>query len=221
MTIKSYVLRAGRLSQRQKLGLEKYLEHYCLPIDGKPWDLYEIFQRQAPTRVEIGFGMGASLLTMAQEHPEINFIGIEVHRAGIGALAANLYELQLNNVRIVVGDAVSVFTTQLLSASVDGVQIFFPDPWPKQKHHKRRLIQENFVILISQALRINGFLHCATDWQNYAEHILQVLAAESTFKNQSINGNYCERPVMRPLTKFEQRGKLLGHNVWDLIFYKL
>lgn len=219
-TIKSFVLRAGRVSKRQQQALEKDLPRYELVINEEPWDLKAIFAREANTVVEIGFGMGASLIAMAQRQPEINFIGIEVHRAGIGSLVADLRDHNINNVRVVVGDAVEIFKSQLADVSLAGVQIFFPDPWHKKKHHKRRLIQPDFVRLVAQRLKKGGFLHCATDWQDYAEQIQSVLTAESSLSNSQDDGGFSPRPETRPLTKFEQRGQRLGHEVWDLIYIK-
>ena len=219
--IKSYVLRAGRISPRQQKGLDEYLQAYELPIQSEPWCFQTLFGRTAPIVLEIGFGMGASLLTMARERPEVNFLGIEVHRAGIGALAADLHEAQLNHVRIACFDACELFKNCLHDDSLDGVQIFFPDPWPKKRHHKRRLIQADFVNLLAQKLKVGGFLHCATDWAEYAEHMLDVLSHEPLLVNQEKNGAFAERPAARPLTKFEQRGFNLGHKVFDLIFVKI
>ena len=219
--IKSYVLRAGRLSPRQERGLQVWLANYLLPSEEMVWDIPAIFGREADTIVEIGFGMGASLLVMARDNPDINFIGIEVHRAGIGSLAADLHDAGLTNVRIAPVDAVAVFQHQIKRDSLAGIQIFFPDPWPKARHHKRRLIQTEFIKQLVVALKPGGFIHCATDWENYAEHMLAVLSAEPALCNQSIQPDgFSPRPARRPLTKFEHRGQLLGHGVWDLIFCK-
>lgn len=217
-TVKSFVLRAGRTSNRQQEGLDRWLPHYKL--ENEIWDLAGIFKRQAKTVVEIGFGMGASLLAMAKAQPEVNFIGIEVHRAGIGSLAADLHEHGLNNVRIANEDAVEVFRQNLSDNCLAGIQIFFPDPWPKKRHHKRRLIQPDFIKLITPKLAASGFLHCATDWQEYAEHMQGVLNNEADLVNQQNDGGYAPRPATRPLTKFESRGQRLGHGVWDLIYLK-
>ena len=217
-TIKSYVLRAGRISNRQQQALQNYLPLYELQKQDTPWNLADVFGRQAHTIIEIGFGMGGSLLEMAKAQPEANFLGIEVHRAGIGSLAADIHEHQLANVRIAAFDAVELFKNCIADETLTGVQIFFPDPWPKKKHHKRRLIQPEFVSLISQKIQKGGFIHCATDWQDYAEHILDVLTAAPGLKNIAIEGGYCPKPDTRPHTKFEQRGNKLGHNVWDLMF---
>jgi tRNA (guanine-N7-)-methyltransferase len=218
--IKSYVLRAGRVSSRQQQGLECWLSEYQLSLGAAPWCLDTEFGRRAETVVEIGFGMGSSLLTMALEHPHINYIGIEVHQAGVGSLAADLHDKGLGNVKIVAEDAVTVFQSQFNDHALDGVQIFFPDPWHKKRHHKRRLIQPDLVQLLAQKVKKNGFIHCATDWQDYAEQMLAVFSAEPSLSNQQESGGYSPRPATRPCTKFEQRGARLGHGVWDLIFIK-
>ncbi|WP_298622672.1 tRNA (guanosine(46)-N7)-methyltransferase TrmB [uncultured Legionella sp.] len=218
--IKSYVLRAGRVSNRQQQGLDLWLKDYELPMDSSHWDLAHIFNRTAETVVEIGFGMGTSLCTMASNSPQTNYVGIEVHKAGVGSLVADLHDRQLTNVRIAAYDAVEVFQTKLAAESLSGVQIFFPDPWHKKRHHKRRLIQPEFIALLVQKIKKDGFIHCATDWQEYAEHILEVLSAIPDLKNVQSEGGYSPKPESRPLTKFEQRGERLGHGVWDLIFIK-
>ncbi|BCA94163.1 tRNA (guanine-N(7)-)-methyltransferase [Legionella antarctica] len=218
--IKSYVLRAGRVSNRQQQGLDLWLKDYELVICDEPWSFLKEFGRTAETVVEIGFGMGTSLLRMAKDNPQLNYIGIEVHQAGVGSLVADLREYQLSNVRIVAHDAVEVFQTQLEDNSLGGVQIFFPDPWHKKRHHKRRLIQPDFIHLLVKKIKQGGFIHCATDWQGYAEHMLEVLSEEQALDNQQLTGGYSPRPESRPLTKFEQRGERLGHGVWDLIFIK-
>lgn len=218
--IKSYVLRAGRVSNRQQQGLDLWIKDYELAMTGTPWNLTEEFGRAADVVVEIGFGMGTSLLTMAQNNPELNYIGIEVHQAGVGSLAADLHDHQVSNVRIVAHDAVEAFRTQIADNSLTGVQIFFPDPWHKKRHHKRRLIQAEFIQLLTSKIKQGGFIHCATDWQEYAEHMLEVLSAESTLHNSQSEGGYTPKPESRPLTKFEQRGERLGHGVWDLVFIK-
>ncbi|CDZ76760.1 tRNA (guanine-N(7)-)-methyltransferase [Legionella massiliensis] len=220
-TIKSFVIRAGRISNRQQQALDQDLHRYELLINNNPWDLHAIFARDADTVVEIGFGMGASLIAMAQQQPEVNFIGIEVHRAGIGSLVADLRDNNINNVRIVAGDAVEVFKHQLTDGALAGIQIFFPDPWHKKRHNKRRLIQPEFVRLLIQRLKSGGFIHCATDWQDYAEHMQAVLAAEANLLNTQPDGGFSPRPETRPLTKFEQRGQRLGHGVWDLIYTRV
>ncbi|PJD95887.1 MAG: tRNA (guanosine(46)-N7)-methyltransferase TrmB [Legionella sp.] len=218
--IKSYVLRAGRVSNRQQQGLDQWLKEYELPLNHAPWNYAEFFGRTSDVIVEIGFGMGHSLLTMAKENPHLDYIGIEVHKAGVGSLVADVHEQQVSNIRIIAHDAVEVFQTQLADHSLGGVQIFFPDPWHKKRHHKRRLIQPAFIHLLAQKIKPGGFIHCATDWQDYAEHMLDVLSHEPLLHNQQQQGGYSPRPASRPLTKFEQRGERLGHGVWDLLFIK-
>lgn len=218
--IKSYVLRTGRVSNRQQQGLDLWLKDYELIMSDSPWCFSKEFGRAADTLVEIGFGMGTSLFNMATDNPRLNYIGIEVHKAGIGSLVADLHDHQLSNIRVVTHDAVEVFQTQLEDNSLSGVQIFFPDPWHKKRHHKRRLIQSEFIQLLVKKIKQNGFIHCATDWQEYAEYMLEVLSAEPSLDNQQLDGSYSPKPESRPLTKFEQRGERLGHGVWDLIFIK-
>lgn len=218
--IRSFVLRTGRVSNRQQMALDHWLKDYELQPDAGLWDLNDIFDRDANTIVEIGFGMGASLFTMAQKQPETNFIGIEVHRAGLGSLAADLHDNQLTNVRLVSIDAVEVLKQQVPENSLSGLQIFFPDPWHKKRHNKRRLVQPEFISTVVACLKPGGFIHCATDWQDYAEHMLSVLSSEKNLCNTQTAGDYAPRPDSRPLTRFEQRGTRLGHGVWDLIYTK-
>lgn len=219
-TVKSFVLRAGRLSPRQALGLSEYFPQIELPMATKPWDFKSLFSEEAATIVEIGFGMGASLFEMAKTHPEQNYIGIEVHRAGVGSLAADIADAELSNLRLAMQDAVLIMREYIPDASLDGIQIFFPDPWPKKRHHKRRLIQSALVSLLASKLKIGGYLHCATDWEAYALHMSEVLKAEPLLQNQNAHGDFVERPEYRPMTKFEKRGLLLGHGVWDLVYLK-
>ena len=214
--IKSFVLRKSRMSPRQQRNLELNLPHYQLPQS--PWDLAQIFPQAATVVVEIGFGMGASLITTAEEHPNIHFIGIEVHQPGIGALIAELSERGLTNVRVATFDAVDVITTCLTPKCIDGVHIFFPDPWPKKRHHKRRLIQPAFIAQLISRIKPQGYIHCATDWEDYALQMLEVLSNSANLKNQDKNNGFSPRPTTRPVTKFEQRGHRLGHGVWDLVF---
>src|SRR3990167_2579151 len=217
--IKSFTLRAGRLSPRQARALAESLPNYALSMQTEtPWCLKTCFGRDANTVVEIGFGMGQSLVQMAKAAPETNFIGIEVHRAGIGSLVADVQDAGLTNVRVAPYDAVEVFKHCITPHTLSGVQIFFPDPWPKTRHHKRRLIQPNFVQMLTQKIKVNGFLHCATDWEDYANHMLMVLNDSKCLMNQSAEGTFVPRPDRRPLTKFELRGQGLGHGTWDLLF---
>lgn len=220
-TIKSFVLRAGRQTVRQRDGLTHWLNDYLLPFEGTVWDFDALFGAHAKIVVEIGFGMGRSLLKMAQDNPDCYFIGIEVHRAGVGSLAADLHEHQIQNVRIVMHDAQAVFQQAIAPQSLDGIQIFFPDPWPKKKHHKRRLVQPAFVECLTHALKPGGFIHMATDWEPYAEVMLNTLQTAPMLHNQSPEGRYVPRPTSRPVTKFEMRGQKLGHGVWDLMFNRL
>jgi tRNA (guanine-N7-)-methyltransferase len=220
-TIKSFVLRTGRVSNRQQLALDHWLKAYELPPPGNLWCLHECFGNEAEVVVEIGFGMGGSLVTMAKQHPHINFVGIEVHRAGIGSLVAELHDQAVTNVRVAPYDAVEVFKSCLSDHALSGVQIFFPDPWPKKRHQKRRLIQPEFIQLLAKKIKPEGFLHCATDWQDYAEQMLSVLSADPQWVNSQPEGGFSPKPERRPLTKFEHRGNRLGHGVWDLIFTRL
>lgn len=214
-TIKSFVLRTGRVSPRQQLALDQWLIDYELPSPGHAWDLTAAFGRMADTVVEIGFGMGDSLVSMAKAEPSINFVGIEVHRAGIGSLVAALHDEGVQNVRIAPFDAVEVFKTCFVDESLSGVQLYFPDPWPKKKHHKRRLVQAEFIQVLIKKIKIGGFFHCATDWEDYAQKMLSVLSEEP-----ALEGGFVPRPSRRPLTKFEQRGNRLGHGIWDLMYHR-
>jgi tRNA (guanine-N7-)-methyltransferase len=220
-TIKSFVLRTGRVSPRQQIALNEWLPNYELPSPENKWDLSDLFRRTADTVVEIGFGMGGSLIAMAKAAPEINFIGIEVHRAGIGSLVADLHDEQITNVRVAPFDAVEVFKRSIGDNSLAGVQIFFPDPWPKKRHQKRRLIQSEFIHELLKKIKVGGFIHCATDWEDYAEQMLTVLSAETMLSNTHPDSGFTPRPERRPLTKFEQRGNQLGHGVWDLMFVRI
>lgn len=218
--IRSYVLRATRMSQRQKQALEQLWPIYGCSSAIMTFNLTTYFQREAPTILEIGFGMGATLLTMAEQAPEKNFIGIEVHKPGLGALLAGIAEKKIKNIRVFQDDATDVLKNNIPDSSLDAVWIFFPDPWPKKRHHKRRLVQTDFVNLIQQKLKIGGQLHMATDVQDYAEQMLRVTQAIAGLKNTAPDHTYVPRPAHRPLTKFEQRGQKLGHGIWDLIFSK-
>lgn len=221
-TIRSFVRREGRMNEQQKLNMERRWQGVGidLDVDSGVLDFALLFDADQQTVLEIGFGMGASLLQMAQENPQINYLGIEVHRPGVAKLLAGIEAQQLKNVRIICDDAVQVLKRQIKDASLAGVQIYFPDPWPKKRHHKRRLIQAEFIALICQKLKPQGFIHCATDWQEYAEQMLAVLSQEKQLYNPAGDDGYSPRPEHRPLTKFELRGQRLGHGVWDLLFIK-
>ena len=216
--IKSFVRRAGRMSPRQRQGLDQWLPQYEVKLGPEPWDYSAIFGRQAEVILEIGFGMGQSLLAMAIAQPEIDFIGVEVHRSGIGSLAADLHDNALTNLRIAALDAVELLQKGIPAASLCGIQILFPDPWPKARHHKRRLIQPSFVSLLVNALKPQGFLHIATDWTPYAEHIAEVLSQEPRLSNQADLSGLKPAGYLRPLTKFEKRGLKLGHSIHDFEF---
>ncbi|MBQ0961461.1 tRNA (guanosine(46)-N7)-methyltransferase TrmB [Ideonella sp. 4Y11] len=214
--IRSYVLRAGRMGTGQQRALEDLGPRFVLPYTGQPADWAAAFGREAPRVLEIGFGMGAATAQIAATRPDTDFIGIEVHTPGVGALLKRIGEEQLGNLRILQHDAVQVLEHMVAPGSLAGVHIFFPDPWHKKKHHKRRLIQPPLVALLASRLAPGGVLHCATDWQPYAEQMLEVLSAEPLLANTA--DGYAPRPDYRPLTKFEARGIKLGHGVWDLVF---
>ncbi len=181
-------------------------------------DLDAIFGRQAPRILEIGFGNGESLAEIANQHPQNDYLGIEVHRPGVGHLLMKVEELGLTNLRVMCEDAVEILEKQLPDASLDGLYLFFPDPWHKKRHHKRRQVQPAWAQLVRRKLKLGGRLHMATDWENYAEHMLEVLSAAEGFTNTSASGDYVPKPDYRPETKFERRGQRLGHGVWDLVF---
>lgn len=216
--IRSFVLRQGRLSNAQRRACETLLPRFGIPFQATPVDLDDIFGRQAPKILEIGFGMGDSTAEIALANPQNDYLGIEVHTPGVGSLLNKIDELQLTNVRIIQHDAVEVVQAMLSSECLHGIHIFFPDPWPKAKHHKRRLIQPDFVARLCDRLQPGGYLHVATDWQDYATHILEVLQQEPALQNSAVD--FASRSDYRPLTKFEQRGIKLGHGVWDLVFLR-
>lgn len=217
--IRSFVRREGRLTRSQEQALLQYGGRYCLDVNA-PFRPDQDFGRTAPLIVEIGFGNGDSLLTMATEHPERSFLGIEVHRPGVGRLLQRLAETGTDNVRLYCHDAVEILQSKIPDRGLAAVHLFFPDPWPKKKHHKRRLVQKDFLDLLSRKLRPGGYFHTATDWQPYAEAMLTLLSAHAAFSNAAQACGYAERPAYRPLTKFERRGLRLGHGVWDLIFVR-
>lgn len=217
--IRSFVLRQGRMSNAQTRALETLLPRWGIPYQETLLDLDTAFGRTAPKILEIGFGMGDSTAAIAAAHPQNDYLGIEVHGPGVGSLLNQIEALSLSNLRVIQHDAVEVLKHMIAPASLDGVHIFFPDPWHKKKHHKRRLIQPEFVALLTEKLKPGGYLHAATDWQEYAEHILTVLAAEPKLANSAVD--FSPKPDYRPLTKFEQRGIKLGHGVWDIVFKKV
>lgn len=216
--IRSYVLRAGRMGSGQQRALRELAPRFVLPYRDTEFDLTAVFGRNAPCVLEVGFGMGHSTAVIAQASPDIDFLGVEVHPPGVGALLQRLDALALTNVRIVQHDAVEVLEQMLAPASLAGAMVFFPDPWPKKRHHKRRLIQPPFVALLASRLAPGATLHLATDWEPYAQQMLQVLSAELQLQNTA--ASFAPRPDYRPFTKFESRGAALGHGTWDLLFRK-
>jgi tRNA (guanine-N7-)-methyltransferase len=217
--IRSFVLRQGRLTPAQQRSVETLLPVYGIPYAAEPLDLDRAFGRSAPKILEIGFGMGAATAQIAGANPDKDYLGIEVHTPGVGNLLKLMEEQGITNLRVIQHDAVEVLRHMIADASLDGVHIFFPDPWPKKRHHKRRLLQTEFVALLCSKLKTGGYLHFATDWEEYAQWTLEVLRAEPKLANTVTD--YAPRPEYRPLTKFEQRGLNLGHGVWDLIFTRV
>ena len=216
--VRSYVLRQGRISPAQQRALEELLPRYGIAFAEQPIDAGRIFGRSAPLLLEIGSGMGETTAAIAQARPECDFIAVEVHGPGVGSLLKRIAELGLSNLRVIRHDASEVFERMIGDGTLAGAYIFFPDPWPKKRHHKRRLIQSPFVALVARRLKPGGYLHLATDWEEYAEQMLAVLSAEPLLRNAS--HGYSERPAYRPVTKFEARGLRLRHPVRDLIFIR-
>ena len=219
--IKSFVMRAGRMTEGQQRGLDHGWPTFGLELKDGLRDFDQVFGRSAPRTFEIGFGMGHSTLEMAAAAPEQDFIGVEVHTPGVGALLNGLKTQQLTNVRVYSCDALEVLRDCIADASLDRVLLFFPDPWHKSRHHKRRIVQPAFAELVRQKLKIGGVLHMATDWQAYAEHMSEVMEAAPGYRNLATEGLYVERPQERPGTKFERRGERLGHGVWDLKYQRI
>ncbi|WP_313654888.1 tRNA (guanosine(46)-N7)-methyltransferase TrmB [Pantoea sp.] len=219
--IRSFVRRQGRLTKGQQQALDTLWPVMGVEYQPEPVDLTELFGRDAPVTLEIGFGMGASLVTMAQNTPHQNFLGIEVHAPGVGACLASAKEADVQNLRVMCHDAVEVLEKMIPDNSLRMVQLFFPDPWHKARHNKRRIVQVPFAELVMRKLKPGGVFHMATDWEAYAEHMLEVMNSIDGYRNQSEQQNYVPRPETRPLTKFEQRGQRLGHGVWDLMFERV
>jgi len=214
--IRSFVLRAGRMGSGQTRALAELGPRFVVPFGAAVLDFAQLFGRKAPVVLEIGFGMGDATAAIAQRLPGVDFLGVEVHTPGVGALLRLIGERDLGNVRIVQHDAVEVLEKMVPPASLAGIHIFFPDPWHKKRHHKRRLIQPAFVTKLVQHLAPGGYLHCATDWEPYAAQMLEVLSAEPGLLNSA--PGFAPKPDYRPLTKFEARGLRLGHGVWDIVF---
>ena len=217
--IRSYVLRQGRLTDAQRRASAELLPRFGIPYSREPLDLDRVFGRAAPKILEIGFGMGETTARIAASHPGNDYLGIEVHAPGVGSLLQRIAAPGLSNVRIIQHDAVEVLESMIAPACLDGVHVFFPDPWPKKRHHKRRLIQPPFVALLASRMKQGAYVHVATDWEDYAQQIMEVLSIEPLLANTA--DGYAPRPGQRPLTKFEDRGLKLGHGVWDLVFLRI
>lgn len=216
--VRSFVLREGRLTRGQERALAELWPQFGVEYRAQATDPVMLFGRSAPLVVEIGFGMGQSLVAMALAEPEKNFLGIEVHAPGVGAALMGIEEKSVNNLRVMRHDAVEVLNHMLPDAAIDRLQLYFPDPWHKKRHHKRRIVQAEFVALLARKVKPGGLVHFATDWQAYAEWMLDVLGREPQLRNLSATGDYVPQPAWRPHTKFEARGERLGHGVWDLLF---
>ncbi|MFA7400769.1 MAG: tRNA (guanosine(46)-N7)-methyltransferase TrmB [Sideroxydans sp.] len=214
--IRSFVLRQGRVSVAQQRAIDNLLPRYGIPYSAHPLALDVAFRRNAPKILEIGFGMGDSTALIAQANPDTDYLALEVHTPGVGNLLKLIGQENLENIRIMQHDAVEVLRDMIADASLDGVHIFFPDPWHKARHNKRRLIQSPFIAQLVRKIKAGGYIHVATDWQDYAEQVLRVFNAEVLLENTA--ADYAPRPSYRPLTKFEKRGLNLGHGVWDLVF---
>jgi tRNA (guanine-N7-)-methyltransferase len=217
-SVRSFVLRGGRLTDGQKRALEDLWPRWGIdPGDGL-LDFVSLYGNDAPVILEIGFGDGAATWRMAEAEPQHNFLGVEVHRPGVGRLLLTLEEKGIGNVRVVCDDAVNLLRERIPPASLAGVRIYFPDPWPKKRHHKRRIVQPAFIDLLASRMQSGAILHLATDWAPYAEHMLEVMRASRAFESLSPGGGSCPRPAWRPRTKYESRGERLGHPVSDLVF---
>ncbi|MFK5915248.1 MAG: tRNA (guanosine(46)-N7)-methyltransferase TrmB [Woeseiaceae bacterium] len=219
--IRSFVKREGRLTLGQERALENLFPLYGLPFQETPLDLDHVFKRTAPRILEIGFGNGSSLSEMARNNPKQDYLGIEVHRPGVGNLLKQIEEMSLTNLRVSNDDAVDVLNKMIDNASLDAVYLFFADPWHKSRHYKRRIVQNDFVALLRKKLKVGGVFHMATDWEDYAKHMMRVMNQSEGFENTAGKDQYLPRPEYRPVTKFEKRGQRLGHGVWDLIFKKI
>ena len=216
--IRSFVLRQGRLTKGQERAFELFWPTLGIDYKAEPLDWPSVFGNTNPVHIEIGFGNGESLAEMARQNPERNYLGIEVHGPGVGHLLMRLKEFGCTNVRVCQHDAIEVLRDMVPDHSLRGLYLFFPDPWHKKKHHKRRIVQRSFLELLRSKLIDDGFFHAATDWEPYAEHMLEVLNESRDLFSNTATNDFVERPEERPLTKFEQRGIRLGHGVWDLIF---
>ena len=219
--IRSFVRRDGRFTDAQRHALESLWADYGVEPGEEPLDFTSLFGgRHAPQHLEIGIGMGDALVEMAQANPEGNYLGIDVHRPGLGSVMQKAHARGLKNLRVMSADAIMVLQKNLPDVSLEAVYLFFPDPWPKRRHHKRRIVNPAFATAIHRVLKPGGHFHMATDWQEYAQHMMDVMGTVPGFVNIAGAGQYVPRPEYRPLTKFEQRGQRLGHGIWDLIFAK-
>lgn len=218
--VRSFVIRQGRITKAQRDALERLWSQFGIERGDTMLDLEALFPVKNPITLEVGFGNGSSLATMAQKNPDQNFIGIEVHRPGVGNLIRLIEEYQLSNVRVMDDDAVDILNRRIPDNSLDRLQLFFPDPWHKKKHNKRRIVQAEFTALVAQKLTDQGVFHMATDWEDYSRHMAAVMEASPEFTSMG-NSPFSSRPDGRPLTKFEDRGLKLGHGVWDLIYKKV
>ena len=222
--IKSYVHRKGHFSEGQKRAYETLLPQFGVAYEKQlksVTDWADIFGNDYPIVLEIGCGMGETTAKIAAQNPNINYIGVEVFTAGVGALLKRIAEYGLTNLRVIQHDAVEIIRDMIAHGTLDGIHIYFPDPWHKARHNKRRIVQAPFAELVKSKLKLGGVFHMATDWEPYAEHMLEVMSSLDGYKNQSANNDYVPRPESRPVTKFEQRGHRLGHGVWDLMFERV
>jgi len=217
--IRTFVKREGRFTDAQKQAFDRSWSRFGVDFKDELLNLARVFERNHATILEVGFGNGDSLATMAKNNPELNYFGIEVHRPGVGQLLKQIEFEDIENIRVSTHDAIEVITKQIPDNSLAGVQLFFADPWPKKRHHKRRIVQTAFMTLLAKKLEVNGFVHLATDWAHYADHMLEVMLNHPDYTNTAAK-DFIPRPESRPLTKFEQRGLKLGHDIFDLMFIK-
>lgn len=218
--IKSFVLRQGKITTGQQNALDNLFPAFGINYQNTPLNFLEIFGNNNPVIIEIGFGMGHATWQIAKNNPKFNYLGIEVHGPGVGSLLMLAKQNEVNNLRVIQYDAILVLKHMIADQSIQGFHIYFPDPWPKKRHHKRRIIQTPFIKLLADKLKQNGYIHLATDWEDYAYWMLDMLNSTIELKNNSADNSFMQRPSYRPLTKFEQRGLNLGHGVWDLVFSK-
>lgn len=219
--IMTFMRRSSAYTVSQQKGLDEYGEYYLLDTEDQGFDQQAVFGRQAPLTVEIGFGMGSSLIQMAEAAPERDFIGIEIHPNGLAQICFEAGERKLSNLRVIDGDALLLLENYFANNSIDTIQLYFADPWPKKKHHKRRFVQSHNMQLIRQKLKVGGIFHAATDWEHYALWMLEIIEASEGYSNVVGQGQFSPRPDYRPLTKFEMRGHDLGHGVWDLLYQRI